>query len=77
MSAVQDCQAPSQSQSLAPGNRKAAVSSCHVRIGVENLEGCAGVVFADEWSHASMISNAWMEQWPVWYDGEKGSLPNC
>lgn len=21
-----------------------------------------------------MISNAWMEQWPVWYDGEKGSL---
>lgn len=25
----------------------------------------------DEWSHASMISNAQMEQWPVWYDGGK------
>lgn len=21
-----------------------------------------------------MISNAWMEQWPVWYDGGKGEV---
>lgn len=64
------------SDCLALSQPPAAASSRHVGIGAENLEGYVGVISADKWSHASMISNARMERRPVWYDvgGEAGLI---